>query len=75
MNNSFVLRMSDRFADRLQRESGKKTDQHIRRAYQLAYGRDPDGEELNLTTRFVSQHGLPALCRVLFNSSEFLYVD
>ena len=75
MNNSFVLRMSDRFAERLQRKCGNKTDQQIRRAYQLAYGRDPDGEELDLTTRFVKQHGLPAMCRVIFNSSEFLYVD
>jgi hypothetical protein len=75
MNNSFVLRMSDRFAERLQRESGKKTDQQIRRAYQLSYARDPDDEELNLTSRFVNQHGLSAMCRVIFNSSEFLYVD
>ena len=75
MNNSFVLRMADRFAERIQRECGENRDRQIRRAYQLSYGRDPDGEELNLITRFVTEHGLSAMCRVIFNSNEFLYVD
>jgi cytochrome c553 len=75
LNNSFVLRMSDQFAQRLRREAGEDPAKQIERAYQLAFGRLPSGDELSLTRAFVAEHGLPALCRVLFNSNEFLYVD
>ena len=81
MNNSFVLRMSKRFAERLQTEAAE-TDgaeqgaaSQVRRAYQLAFGRAPDDEELSAATEFVAEHGLARLCRVIFNSNEFLYVD
>jgi len=41
----------------------------------LAYGREPDVEEIELAESFIHQHNLAAMCRVLFNSNEFLYVD
>jgi hypothetical protein len=82
MNHSFVLRMSDRFAERLEQDVGriakpseKLLPEQIKRAYALAYGREPSTEELGWTAAFVKQHALPALCRVIFNSNEFLYVD
>jgi hypothetical protein len=75
LNNSFVLRMSERFAQRLTREAGGDVADQIRLAYRLAFGRDPAQEEVTLTLRFATQHGFPALCRVLLNSNEFLYVD
>ncbi len=75
LNNSFVLRMADRLADRLQREAGDDPKQQVERAYVLAYGRSATPDERRLTTRFVKQHGLPAFCRVIFNSNEFLHVD
>ena len=75
MNNSFVLRMSDRFADRIRKQAGSGRKQQIARAYRLAFGRAPQEDELQLTVPFVEQHGLSAFCRVMFNSNEFLYVD
>ncbi len=82
MNHSFVLRMSERFAERVQSDVGRisnpsevQAHQQIKRAYALAYGRRPSAEELAWTTAFVSDYGLAALCRVIFNSNEFLYVD
>jgi len=75
MNNSFVLRMSDRFADRLQSEVGDDVQDLVRRAYQLAYNRNPDEEESNDAVSFVAAHTLSDFCRVIINSNEFLHVD
>jgi hypothetical protein len=75
MNASFVLRHSDGFAKRLQADAGDEVDQQIHRAYQLAFGRAAKPEELQLTSEFVKRNGLPAFCRVVFNATEFLYVN
>jgi hypothetical protein len=37
--------------------------------------REPTESESAAFRAFAERHGLPALCRVLFNSSEFLFVD
>jgi hypothetical protein len=74
-NNSFVLRMSDRFAERLKHEAGADLRRQIELAYQLAFIRTPHPDELSHALGFVRDQGLPALCRVIFNSNEFLYVD
>jgi hypothetical protein len=75
MNNSFLLRMSDHFGARVAAEAGAKTGDQVRRAYELAYGRAPTPVEAARVEPFVEKHGLPALCRVLLNSNEFLYCD
>jgi hypothetical protein len=75
MNSSFVLRMADRFATRVRREVGDRIEDQTKRVYTLAYGRPPNGEEIQMSTEFVTTHGLSAYCRVIFNSNEFLYVD
>ncbi|MBI5761859.1 MAG: DUF1553 domain-containing protein, partial [Planctomycetales bacterium] len=75
LNNSFLLRMSDRFAERLAREAGTELPRQIARAYELAFGRAASDDEIARAAQFASDHGLPALCRVLFNANEFLYVE
>ena len=75
MNNSFVLRMVERLAARVQRESGDDVEHHIARVFDLVFSRKPDTDELKWTAEFVNEHGFAALCRVLLNSNEFLYVD
>ena len=74
MNSAFVLRMADHFADRVQAQAGNATRPQVKRAFALVYGREPDANELADSARLVERHGLAALCRVLFNSNEFLYV-
>jgi hypothetical protein len=74
MNNSFVLRMSEALAERLQREAGDDPGRQVTRAYELTYGRPPRNEERALAVVFVREHGLSAFGRVLFNTNEFLYV-
>ena len=75
LNNTFVLRMADQFADRIEASTGSGEDLQTSEAYRLAFGRQPSESESKAIAAFVRQHGLAALCRVIFNSNEFLYVD
>ena len=73
-NSRFVLDEADQFAARLHREAGDKVSAQIRRAWVLAYNRDPDRREAAAAAAFVAGQGLPALCRALLNSSEFVFI-
>jgi hypothetical protein len=53
----------------------KQSNAQVRRAYQLAFGREAADEELAAATSLVDQHGLRAFCRAILNSSELIYVD
>lgn len=75
MNDSFMLRMADRFAERLRTESGTDVSAQVDRAYRLAFARAARPDERAMAAEFVSQYGLAALCRVIFNANEFLYVE
>jgi len=46
----------------------------IDRAYELAFSRRPDAIERSLAEPLVREHGLPTLCRVIFNANEFLFI-
>ena len=73
-NNRFVLHGSESFAKRIQREH-EAVDAQIARAVQLAWLRSPSNDELAKFAGYVDKHGLAALCRVLLNSNEFLFVE
>jgi hypothetical protein len=73
-NNGFALRAADEFAKRVAKEVDG-AEKQVRRVWQLAYQRNPTTEELKLATKLVADHGLKALCRVLFNSNEFVTVE
>ena len=74
LNNPFVLRQCEPFADRLRQESPRQDDQ-VRLAFLAAYGRHPDSEELSLLSHYAARHGLMNLFRVIINSNEFLFVN
>ena len=73
-NSRFTLEQADAFAARVKTEAGDDLTKQIRRAYQLALTRNPKSAELADAKPVVSAHGLPTLCRALFNSNEFLFV-
>jgi hypothetical protein len=75
-NSRFTVEEANAFAARIEREAGVNADDatKIGRAFRLAFGREPEPAELDETESVVRQHGLPTLCRVLFNSSEFLFL-
>jgi hypothetical protein len=74
MNNDFVVSMSRAFARRLERQAGGDIEKQISLAYWLAYGRDTDLKEIEVSEPFIHKYGLAAWCRVIFNSNELLYV-
>lgn len=73
-NNPFVLRFSEKFAERLERDHTSVANQ-INAAVETVWLRQPNELERTSFTHFVDEFGMAALCRVLFNSNEFLYVD
>lgn len=75
LNNSFVLRMADQCADRIRKDVGEDANRQVDALFSRVFARSPDREESQLCQKLVGQHGLSALCRVLFNSNELLYVD
>ena len=75
MNNTFVLRMANRLAERLESERPGDVAAQIDRAYRLTCGRPANEPERQDVAKFVEAHGLAAFCRVLLNTNEFLYVE
>lgn len=74
LNNRFTLSMARHFATRLEKESASVNVQ-VEHAYVLLTGHRPSPDEASEMTKYAEQHGLAALCRVLFNLSEFVFVD
>ena len=72
-NNNFVLHASRCLGERLEREVEKT--ERVGRAVAYCWQRDPSENELETFQEYAEKHGLAALCRVLFNSNEFLFVD
>jgi hypothetical protein len=75
MNNSLVLRISRRLAERVARDGGEQASTQMKRAYRLTLGRDPRPAEAEWALAHVEKHGMESLAWVLFNSSEFLYLN
>ncbi len=75
-NSPFTIAESEAFAARVAQETfagdGDPTPRQVERAVWLALGRSPSAEEFSDAVGLVRDHGLPALCRVLYNTSEFV---
>lgn len=74
-NNEFMLRQSLYFSERIEAEAGSNVQAQTTRAFELALGRQPTAQEAELASGLIKRQGLFALCRSLFNSNEFLYID
>jgi mono/diheme cytochrome c family protein len=75
LNSPFALEQSQLAAKRLELEAPGNVAQQVRRAFENTLQRSPDDEELSAATELVAEHGLPSLCRALFNANEFLYIE
>ena len=74
LNGAFLIDQADRFAARVAREAGDEPAERVRLAFLLAFGREATDAEIAAATKLVADHGLPALCRALYNANEFLSV-
>jgi hypothetical protein len=73
-NNNFILHHAEKFAARIEALSSARSDQ-ITAAVRICWLRSPSPVELQQMEQLAAEHGLPAVCRMLLNSSEFLFVD
>lgn len=73
-NNDFVMHASGWLAARIEREHDS-ADARIDRAVQLAWLRSATPDERAAFAIYAKRHGLAALCRVLLNSNEFVFVE
>jgi hypothetical protein len=74
LNDPFVVKQSEFFADRLGSASGSLSTR-IEAAFKSALGRLPSEEERELLTAYAQKHGLANACKMLWNANEFLFVD
>ncbi len=74
LNHSFTLDMAAALAERLTRVAGNDAASQVNLAFQLCYSRAATKHEITACRDFVDHHDLAALCRVLLNTSEMIYV-
>jgi hypothetical protein len=74
LNNDFVLRYCEHMAAQLQR-LGTTPDEQVRSAFRLVLLREPTDPERIEFASLAAKHSLAAVCRVLLNSNEFLFVE
>ncbi len=78
LNNGFSLTMSKHFAANIAAGasgSQRPLAEQVGLAFQRVTGRSASDAEQAELTAYAQQHGVANLCRVLFNLSEFVYVD
>ena len=75
MNNAFVQRQADGFAEYALTGAGGDLTAAVRTAYQLALSRDPNEKEAERALAAAKESGLASLCWALLNSTEFVYVQ
>ena len=63
-----------RNAERLE-SSATTLEQQVSLAYELALGRPPTPAELAELTAYARKHALANLCRLIFNSNEFMFLN
>lgn len=82
MNNPFVRQQAELWAKDILHDQSQTSEQRIERLYVTAFGRPPTQTELQTALDFVQSQGEPndhqtwtALCHVLFNVKEFIFLN
>jgi mono/diheme cytochrome c family protein len=73
LNDRFMVRQSEHFAARV-RTAGPDLGKQIEMAYLLALGRPPSADETTRLAAYARKHGMANVCRLIFNSNEFMFV-
>ena len=74
LNDAFVLRHAQLFADRVKKEAGDDPVREIDLAYRIALTRPPSPTELAVALDAIKQQSLVDLTHVLLNVNEFVYI-
>jgi hypothetical protein len=73
-NNPFMLEQSAHLAERVQDGAASLRDS-VHRTFRICLARSPSESEAAAALSLCERHGLQELCRMLFNTNEFSYVD
>jgi hypothetical protein len=74
LNSTFVIEQCGFFASRLNEQGAGSTEDKVRIAVQLCFGRMPTQQEVADSTAFIEQVGLPQFCRAMLNANEFVFI-
>ena len=74
LNDEFVLRQAQLFADRVKKDAGDDPARQIDLAYRIALTRPPSPAELAVALDVTKQQSLVDLTHVLLNLNEFVYI-
>ena len=74
LNNDLVFRIAETLADTARRQTGDETVTQVAWIIETTLGRQASEQELQQAVQFSREFGLPAWCRILLNSNEFVYV-
>lgn len=83
LNSPFMVEQAKAFSARLHRDTPENPESRIHQAFQLAYGRPPLPQELELGLMYVTGEAAAdekltrweSYCQVLLSSNEFMYLD
>src|SRR5438552_567431 len=74
LNDPFVLRQAQLFAERVKKEAGDDPRKQIDLAYRLALTRPPTDAEMAIALDVAKTRSIVDLTDVLFNVNEFVYI-
>ncbi len=74
LNDDFVLRQAQLFADRIREAAPGDAQAQIRTAYAIALSRPPTGKEQRLALDFLKGQKLVDFAHVMLNLNEFVYM-
>lgn len=74
-NSPFVNQQATFWAERIRAEVGDNLETQVERAIALAYSRRPSLNEREQLVSLARDHGLEQVCRVIFNTSEFAFIQ
>jgi hypothetical protein len=74
LNDAFVLRQAQLFADRIRKEAGDDPARQIDLAYRIALTRSPSQTEMAMALDVTKNQSLVDLTHVLLNLNEFVYI-
>jgi hypothetical protein len=75
MNGESSVTQAAQFAARIKKQAGESPEASVEAGWRLAFGRPPSAEERQTALDYLRRNSLERLCLLMFNMSEFIYVD
>ena len=75
LNSEFTSKQADLFAGRIGKQAGENAEASVDIGWRLAFARPPNEKERQTALDYLRRNSLPRLCLLMFNMSEFIYVD